>query len=85
MWYLAFKLTIPGVKSPIILALIKMLVNSLYFTMAELTRTGSRVPGYINRYIQAKYRKYFWGVITWNKNKIPVNPLSTPQVADQVI
>ena len=47
MWYLAIKLTIPGVESPIILALIKMLVNSLYFTMAELMRTGSQVPGYI--------------------------------------
>ena len=48
MWYLTVKLTIPGVESPIILALIKMLVNSLYFTMAELTRTGSWVPGYID-------------------------------------
>ena len=47
MWYLAIKLTVPGVESPIILALIKMPVNSLYFTMAELTRTGSLVPGYI--------------------------------------
>ena len=47
MWYLAVKLTIPGVESPIILALIKMPVNSLYFTMAELTQTGFQVPGYI--------------------------------------
>ena len=47
MWYLAVKLTIPGVESPIILALIKMPVNSLYFTMAELMQTGSWVPGYI--------------------------------------
>ena len=47
MRYLAIKLTVPGVESPIILALIKMLVNSLYFTMAELTWTVSQVPGYI--------------------------------------
>ena len=48
MSYLAIKLSIPRVESPIILALIKMPVNSLYFTMAELMRTGSRVQGYIN-------------------------------------